>query len=285
MKNIDIISACSDLGVMVDGASLGPKVLETYIKDKKIYEISTGKVEKEREENNKRKNLSEINKFNKKLYQNVREIIQQGKIPLTIGGDHSIAIGSALGAIQEYKKMGIIWFDSHGDFNTLDTTATGNIHGLPLAVVTGFEKRELAPFHQENFFPYANTVIVGARDIDEWEMPNLKEAGVTIFTTEDIKTQGAEEITKKAIQIAGKNVEGLHISYDIDLIDPELAPGVSVPAENGINLEDAYKIVDTFLTYQEKIKSIDLVEFNPKMDINGETEKIANHILQKIIKE
>ncbi len=285
MKNIDIISACSDLGVMVDGASLGPKVLETYIKDKKIYEISTGKVEKEREENNKRKNLSEINKFNKKLYQNVREIIQQGKIPLTIGGDHSIAIGSALGAIQEYKKMGIIWFDSHGDFNTLDTTATGNIHGLPLAVVTGFEKRELAPFHQENFFPYANTVIVGARDIDEWEMPNLKEAGVTIFTTEDIKTQGAEEITKKAIQIAGKNVEGLHISYDIDLIDPELAPGVSVPAENGINLEDAYKIVDTFLTYQEKIKSIDLVEFNPKRDINGETEKIANHILQKIIKE
>lgn len=285
MKNIDIISACSDLGVMVDGASLGPKVLETYIKDKKIYEISTGKVEKEREENNKRKNLSEINKFNKKLYQNVREIIQQGKIPLTIGGDHSIAIGSALGAIQEYKKMGIIWFDSHGDFNTLDTTATGNIHGLPLAVVTGFEKRELAPFHQGNFFPCANTVIVGARDIDEWEMPNLKEAGVTIFTTEDIKTQGAEEITKKAIQIAGKNVEGLHISYDIDLIDPELAPGVSVPAENGINLEDAYKIVDTFLTYQEKIKSIDLVEFNPKRDINGETEKIANHILQKIIKE
>ena len=285
MKNIDIISACSDLGVMVDGASLGPKVLETYIKDKKFYEISTGKVEKEREENNKRKNLSEINKFNKKLYQNVREIIQQGKIPLTIGGDHSIAIGSALGAIQEYKKMGIIWFDSHGDFNTLDTTATGNIHGLPLAVVTGFEKRELGPFHQGNFFPYANTVIVGARDIDEWEMPNLKEAGVTIFTTEDIKTQGAEEITKKAIQIAGKNVEGLHISYDIDLIDPELAPGVSVPAENGINLEDAYKIVDTFLEYEEKIKSIDLVEFNPKRDINAKTEKIANQILQKIIKQ
>ena len=285
MKNIDIISACSDLGVMVDGASLGPKVLEKYILNKKIYELNTGKVEKEREENNKRKNLLEINKFNRELYQNVRKIIQQGKIPLTIGGDHSIAIGSALGAIQEYKKMGIIWFDSHGDFNTLDTTATGNIHGLPLAVVTGFEKRELAPFHQGNFFPYANTVIVGARDIDEWEMPNLKEAGVTIFTTEDIKTQGAEEITKKAIQIAGKNVEGLHISYDIDLIDPELAPGVSVPAKNGINLDDAYKIVDTFLEYEEKIKSIDLVEFNPKRDINGKTEKIANQILQKIMKE
>lgn len=285
MKNIDIISACSDLGVIVDGANLGPKVLEKYILNKKIYELNTGKVEKEREENNKRKNLLEINKFNRELYQNVRKIIQEGKIPLTIGGDHSIAIGSALGAIQEYKKMGIIWFDSHGDFNTLDTTATGNIHGLPLAVITGFEKRELAPFHQGNFFSYDNTVIVGARDIDEWEMPNLKKAGVTIFTTEDIKIHGAEEITKKAIQIAEKDVEGLHISYDIDLIDPELAPGVSVPAKNGINLDDAYKIVDTFLEYEEKIKSIDLVEFNPKRDINGKTEKIANQILQKIMKE
>ena len=224
MSKIDIIEACSDFGVSVNGSNLAPSILTKNFKNYDIYKIEKGSFTKELEKNNFKKNLDAVNDFNSRLYEIVKGVVFSNKVPLTLGGDHSIAIASALASIKKYNNMGIIWFDAHGDYNTFDTTVTGNLHGLPLAVITGYERRFLATFHDGNIYSPENTVIVGARDLDEMEIDNLKQAGVTIFSTEDIKNIGAKEVTKKAISIACNNTAGLHISFDLDLIDPSVAP-------------------------------------------------------------
>lgn len=286
MKHIDIINAATDLGVCIDGAKLGAEAITKKLNNENIHEIYTVKsqgVEKDRSKENKKKNLEPLNEFNERLYHRVERSIEEQKFPITIGGDHSISIASALASIKKHTNMGIIWIDAHGDYNTFETTITGNIHGLPLAAITGYEKNYLTNFHIGNKYNYSNTVIVGGRDIDELEKVNLENAGVKIFSTEDIHEQGMKNVMKEAIKIASNGTNGIHISYDLDVIDPKIAPGVSVPAKNGINLEEAYEAVDEIIKYEEIIKSIDLVEYNPKFDIEDKTKKIAINMLEKII--
>lgn len=289
MKKIDIIAACSDLGLHVDGSKLGPEILINNLNKKKnINKIKKIKnndsYTKDLDKNNKKKNLSEINLFNNKLYNEINHTLKNNCFPITIGGDHSIAIASALASINNYNNLGIIWFDAHGDFNTFETTTSGNIHGLPFAAVTNYEKNFLTNFHKGNYFNYKNAVLLGARDIDEpHELNNLKDAGVTIITTEDIKKYGAKAMYEKAFSIASNGTNGVHISYDLDCIDCDIAPGVSIPVKNGINLNDAYAFIDYIIQNKEKIKSFDLVEFNPLKDEDKLTEKIATNILNKLI--
>lgn len=281
---LTLINAKTDLGVMIDGANLGPEVLSNYYKDDKridkIINLEKENIKKSHDPKDLAKNLDAINEFNARLY---NEIKQDNNFPITLGGDHSIAIGSALASIKKEEKLGIIWIDSHGDYNTFETTRTGNIHGLPLAALNHQTGDRLSLFHDGNYYLPENTVIVGGRDIDPWEMPVIEKAGATVFSTKDIKEQGISTIIKKAIDIASNNTKGIHISFDIDVIDPEIAKGVSVPAINGITDEEAYQITDEVLKYKDKIKSWDLVEFNPLKDIDKKTEKIAVNILEKII--
>ncbi|MDO4283131.1 MAG: arginase [Clostridia bacterium] len=286
MRKIDIINACTDLGVAVNGAALGPDKLTEGL-DKvnisNIYRVYADESNKELERENKRKNLKKINEFNKELYHTVLNCIENGNFPLTIGGDHSLVIASALASIRENESLGIIWIDAHGDFNTFDTTITGNIHGLPLAAIAGYEKKELVSFHNHNHYKYENTVIVGGRDIDPLEIENLKDAGVKVFSTEDIRKDGMTKILEEAIQIACKNTNGMHISYDLDVIDPKIAPGVSVPAKDGINLEEAYEAVEVIIKHKDQLKSLDLVEYNPLRDKEERTKIIAKTILDRLI--
>ena len=284
MDNISLIAACSSFGVNVNGAEKGAKVLLDKVeKNIKKYEVKNFEYTKENEKENKEKNLEAVNRFNLELYNKAKEVLKNNDLPLTLGGDHSIAIASALASISKYENLGIIWFDAHGDFNTFDTTITGNIHGLPLACITGYERKKLTDFHKGNFYNAKNTVVVGARDLDDLEVLNLKDAGVTVFTTKDVYEKGVEAIVKEALKIAGNGTNGIHISYDLDMIDPKVAPGVSVPAEDGLTEKQAEDIVDVFLEYIDKIKSIDIVEFNPLNDIDGKTEKIALNMIDKIL--
>jgi len=288
MKNIDIIAACSDLGVHTNGTNKGPEILVNNIDKNNINEIKiisrNENYIKELDENNLKKNLNELNKFNNKLYNEINNSLNNNKFPITIGGDHSIAIASALGSINKYNNMGIIWFDAHGDFHTFETTVSGNIHGLPFAVVTGYEKNLLSEFHNGNYYNSKNAVLLGARDIDEPdELNNLRNAGVTIITTEDIKKYGINKMAEKAFSIASDGTNGIHISFDLDCIDCDIAPGVSVPVKNGINLNEAYGFVDYIIKNKEKINSFDLVELNPLRDTDKITEKIAKNILNKLI--
>ena len=288
MKNINIIGACSDFGVHVDGSRLGPETLEKNINPIEINAIANviaDIVPKDTNKNNLRKNINEVNKFNEKLYFEALNSLNNNFMSLTIGGDHSIAIASGLASIKKHNNLGIIWFDAHGDFNTFDTTTSGNIHGLPFAVLCNYEKRDLANFHDGNFYNSKNAVLVGARDIDKpGELENLKKAGITIFTTDDIKKLGCDYVYRKAFEIASSGTNGIHISYDIDVIDPKIAPGVSIPAKDGIDLNEAYKFVDFIINNKSSVKSIDLVELNPLRDIDCKTQNIAQKILDKLIK-
>ena len=200
-----------------------------------------------------------------------------------IGGDHSIAIASALASIKTKDRLGIIWVDTHPDFNTFKTTTSGNIHGLPLATVTENNGYELTKFHDGNFFRNNNTVIIGARDIDTLEQVNLDNSKIKVYSTNDVISGNIETIVNNAIQIATQNTNGIHLSIDIDVLDPIIAPGISVGYKDGINTKHLFKIVDEFLKHKDLIKSIDIVEYNPINDKDNKTLKIVLELINKIV--
>lgn len=283
-----IAGAGSDLGVHIDGAHLGPvqlmNDLKGFYKGESFSLIQDENIIKSRNLSDLRKNDYEIDKFNTKLYQKILEKVKDGYFPITIGGDHSVAVASALASAKVHENIGIIWFDAHTDYNTFDTTVTGNIHGLPLAAITGYKNGELRYFHDGNIIQTSKAVVVGARSIDDWEKDNIKYSGITVFTTEDIKEKGVEAVVEEAFKIAGDRTKGIHISYDLDLIDPEIAPGVSVPEFDGISEEEAMKINEVIMKHLDQVVSYDLVEFNPLRDENRKTEQIAINLLAQIIR-
>ena len=281
---INIINANTDLGVHIDGANLGANMLTKKLNVIK-YNIDKDNIIKSKDKNDLKKNLNAINNFTKKIYDKELEILKDGNFPLLVGGDHSAVIGSALASRKINGNIGIIWIDAHGDYNTFKTTHSGNIHGLPLAAITGYDCLELTNFITNEYINPKKAVIVGARSIDPWEIDNIKNAGVTVFTTSDIKKYGVKNIMDKAFEIALNNTNGLHISYDIDVIDSKVAPGVSIPEINGISHTDAYEIMDYLMLKKHDIKSMDLVEYNPTRDIDNKTYIIAKKLLDKIIDE
>lgn len=279
---ITIVNACSDLGVHINGSDKGPLELSKNIENvDKIITIKKEEVKKELEKENKKKNIKYINKFNEELY---NEILNDDNFVITIGGDHSIAIGSDLASKKKHNNIGLIWIDAHSDFHNMDSTISGNIHGMPFATITGQNGSELSYFFNGEYYKPDNVVLVGGRDIESPEYINLKNAGVKIFTTEDIKTRGVKEVMNDAFLIACDETDGLHISYDLDVIDPKVAPGVSVKAKDGINEKEAFEIVDEIIDKSTLLKSFDLVEYNPDYDIDNKTLKIGLTILERIIK-
>lgn len=283
-----IFGAGSDLGVHIDGASLGPTQLindiSTFYKGESMMFPQDTSIIKSRNLSDRRKNEYEIEQYNSKLYKAIVEKIKEEYFPILIGGDHSVAIASALASVKANIDVGIIWIDAHTDYNTFETTITGNIHGLPLAAITGYKCSELRSYHDGKIIQPSRCVIVGARSIDEKEKDNVKYSGVTLFTTEDIREKGIEAVMDEAFKIAGYKTKGVHVSYDLDIIDPKVAPGVSVPEYDGITEEEAMKINEQIIKHMNDILSFDLVELNPLRDINRKTEQIALNILSQIIR-
>lgn len=286
MKTI-VIGAASDLGVHIDGAHLGPVQLMNDIKS--FYQgeeemlLQDEGILKSRNLSDRRKNEYEIDKYNTTLYKMIVEKMKADYFPILVGGDHSVAAASALASAKVNDNIGIIWFDAHTDYNTFETTVTGNIHGLTLAAVTGYKNQELRYFHDGNIIQTSKAVVVGARSIDEWEKDNVKYSGITVFTAQDIKEKGLENVVEEAFRIASERTKGVHVSFDLDLLDPEVAPGVSVPEFDGLSEEDALTINKLILKHMDKVVSYDLVEFNPLRDRDRKTEQIALNLLAQII--
>ena len=288
MKTL-IIGAGSDLGVHIDGAHIGPvqlaSDLQRFYKGEKLSFVQDESILKSRNLSDRRKNEYDIDKFNTSVYKAIVDNYNKEDIfPILLGGDHSVAVASALASAKKYTDIGIIWIDAHGDFNTFDTTITGNIHGLPLAAITGYKNHELRYFHDGNTINPQNAVVVGARSLDPAEKDNLRYAGVTVFTTEDIKTRGVDAVMNEAFEIATKRTKGVHISFDLDVIDPSLAPGVSVPEFDGLTIEEAMAINKNVINHFDHVVSYDLVEYNPLRDLERKTEQIAINLVAQIIK-
>ena len=283
-----IFGAGTDLGVHIDGANLGPvqlmNDLKAFYKGESMLFERDKEIIKSRNLSDRRKNEYEVEKFNSQLYKAMVEKIKEDYFPIMVGGDHSAAIASALASAKVNVDVGIIWIDAHTDYNTFETTVTGNLHGLPLAAINGYKNPELRYYHDGKVIQPSRTVIIGARSMDEAEKDNVKYSGVTVFTTQDIKEKGIDAIMDEAFKIAGYKTKGIHISYDLDVIDPDVAPGVSIPEFDGITEEEAMKINEYLVNHIKDVISFDLVEFNPLRDIDRKTEQIALNILAQIIR-
>ncbi len=284
-KAIRIIGVPIDLGADRRGVDMGPsairyaglngrlKRLGWDVEDHGNLEVP---VPETREIKDKRlKYLEEIVTINEGLHLIVSEAIKDGVVPLIIGGDHSLGIGTLAGLALDNRSFGLIWFDTHGDYNSLDTTASGNIHGMPLAVANGVGAPELTSIGGiRKKLREENTVIIGARDMDPQEKEQLRQTKITVFTMRDIDQIGMTEVVTQSIKIASQGTDGVHVSFDMDVIDPEEAPGVGTPVPGGVTYREAHLAME-LLADSGCISSMDFVEVNPILDHQNKTAKLA----------
>ena len=283
-----IFGAGTDLGVHIDGTNLGPVQLMDDLKS--FYQGESMLLErnkdiiKSRNLSDRRKNEYEIENYNSSLYKAIVEKIKEECFPITIGGDNTVSIASALASAKVNIDVGLIYIDAHANYHTFETTVDGNIDTLSLAAINGYKNNELRYYHDGKIIQPAKTVVIGARSIDDGEKDNVRYSGVTVFTTQDIKEKGIEQVMKEAFEIVSFKTKGIHVCFSLDIIDPDIAPGVSNPEFDGLTEEEAMQINEFLLKNMKDILSYDLVEFNPLRDIDRKTEQIALNILAQIIR-
>jgi arginase len=284
-RTVRIIGVPIDLGADRRGVDMGPSAiryagLHARLKNLgwKVEDIGNIDVPiaETREILDKRlKYLPEIVDVNQKLYQAVAQAIKEGVIPLIIGGDHSLGIGSLAGCAASGKQFGVIWFDTHGDYNSLETTQSGNIHGMPLAVANGIGVEDLTSLGGARpKIKEENTVIIGARDLDNEEREMIRKSRITVFTMSDIDRLGMEEVVRRGIEIASSGTDGVHVSFDLDVIDPTEAPGVGTPVQGGMTYREAHLAME-MIADCTCLLSMDVVEVNPILDIHNQTAELA----------
>ena len=226
-----------------------------------------------------KKYIREIARVCQRLYHLVRQSLTQGALPIVIGGDHSLAAGS-VGASADHAAalgldIGLIWVDAHGDMNTPETTTSGNVHGMPLAALIGSEPAELARIGQRVPKVRADrTVLIGVRNLDVLERAQIHQAAVQIFTMKDIDRDGIASVMKRALAIAGDHTLGVHVSFDLDVCDPSIAPGVGTPVKGGLDYREAHMVME-MVADSGRLLALDLVEVNPILDVQNQTAILA----------
>jgi arginase len=201
--------------------------------------------------------------------------VQAGNFPLVLGGDHSLSIGSVRGAARN-RKIGVIWIDAHADFNTAETTPSGNIHGMSLAILSGLGDKSLIQLWDENIpvIDPKKIAIIGARDLDSGEKENLKKAGAMVMSMEQIDRYGMVSVIEKAIEHVSRDVDGIYLSLDLDALDPRHAPGVGTPVPAGLTQREAHLACE-MIAETNKLVGMDLVEVNPILDVQNQTAMLA----------
>jgi len=201
--------------------------------------------------------------------------IQGGRFPLVLGGDHSLSLGSIRGAAKS-KRLGVIWVDAHADFNTPETTPSGNIHGMPLAALAGLGDPSLVQLWDETI-PVVDPeriAILGARDLDPGEKVNLRGAGVMVMGMEQIDRFGMTTVVEKAIERVGRDTDGIYLSFDMDALDPNYAPGVGTRVSAGLTQRESHLACE-LIAETGKLAGMDLVEVNPILDVQNQTAALG----------
>jgi arginase len=233
------------------------------------------------------KYLKEIKEVCETLRDRVGAVLGEGKRPVILGGDHSIAMGTLAGLSRFFKergaKIGLIWIDAHADSNTPETSPSGNIHGMPLAVVLGLGPAALV--NLAGFCPMVQgsaAALVGIRDVDPAERTNVKALGIGAFTMRDIDERGMRAVMEEAIARASRDTAGIHVSFDLDGVDPDLAPGVGTPSPGGLSYREAHLAME-MLADSGKVVSAELVEVNPILDEQNGTARLAVGLLASLL--
>lgn len=220
------------------------------------------------------------------LAHSVYSSLESSSFPFVIGGDHSLGMGSIAGASKFFEEIAVIWVDAHGDINDIETSPSGNVHGMPLAASMNVGHPDLTNLYYKGIkVKPENVYIIGARDLDPGEIDLAEKLKINLYTMDDINNIGLEEILTDAInKIKSSNVDGVHLSFDIDVLDSEVAPGTGTPVKDGLNVEESKLILDMILS-SKFITSMDFVEFNPILDIEDKTSKICVELLDFIFKK
>lgn len=294
LNQISIVGVPMDLGAGRRGVDMGPSAIRVANLGARLRELGyevedLGNVEVLQAESIPLKSdnarfLPEIADACARLSNIVKRILENGRLPLVLGGDHSIAMGSIGGTSRYFheqgKKIGLIWIDAHADMNTPDTTPSGNIHGMPLAAAIGLGPEDLTRLGGD-FTPMVNpknVAIVGLRSVDTQERYNVRKSGVMSFTMRDIDERGMRSVMDEAIRIASHGTDGIHVSLDLDSVDPSEAPGVGTPVKGGLSYREAHLALE-MVSDSRKLVSIDCVEVNPVIDEANRTALLAVEFL------
>ncbi|HZK00727.1 MAG TPA: arginase [Tissierellaceae bacterium] len=296
--NINVIGAPIKYGCDRDGVQLGPDRLRELgvidiIKNNGFNVFDMGNLyipdileECKYDWHESAKYFGPIKDFNINLAHSVYSSLKSRSFPFVLGGDHSLGMGSIAGASKYFKEIAVIWVDAHGDINDIDSSPSGNVHGMPLAASMNVGHESLTNLYYEGIkVKPENVYIIGARNLDPGEERLAKKLNLNLYTQDDINSLGLENILKETIsKIKSSNVNGVHLSFDIDVLDAEISPGTGVAEENGINVEEAKIILDKILS-EKFVTSMDFVEFNPKLDVDDKTAKICLDLLEFIFKK
>jgi arginase len=285
MRPVHIIGVSLDLGGNRRGVDMGPSAFRIAGLSERLAALGMTVVDEgdlvapipevKSYGDPKKKYIREIARVCEKLYKTSLGALEKGGFPLVLGGDHSLAAGS-VAASSEYlrrsgKPLGLIWVDAHGDMNTPETTLSGNVHGMPLAALLGSAPAALAGIG--GFAPKvlpAHTVLIGVRNLDEREKAAVRGSGVLVFTLKDIDRLGIASVIEQALALTGKDTGGVHVSFDLDVCDPAIAPGVGTPVKGGLDYREAHMVME-IIADSGLLSALDLVEANPILDDRNTT--------------
>jgi arginase len=284
-QKIRIIGVPMDLGQSRRGVDMGPSALrvaglQSRLKQlghtvEDIGNVAVKQPEEQPYGEKRAKYLNEIAETCRGLAEMTEQTLAEGLLPLVLGGDHSIAIGSCSGVSdffrKQSKKIGYLWLDAHGDMNTPESSPSGNVHGMPLAALIGYGAPELVELlgYKPKIEP-RNVAIVGVRDLDAKERRLVKDSGVHALTMRDIDERGMREVMSEALRFAMDDTDGVAVSLDMDVIDPSDAPGVGTPVRGGITYREAHLAME-MIADSEAMVSLEIVEINPVIDLHNTT--------------
>jgi arginase len=293
MQKISIVGVPMDLGADRRGVDMGPSALRYADLNERLQELGyevedLGDLDVIIPEvrhfgDPHAKYLKEIAEACTNLANIVLEIREQGRIPLVLGGDHSIAAGTVSGVSESFRrrgrKIGLMWFDAHADFNTPEISPSGNVHGMPLASIMGYGPIELT--HIFGFSPKIqpeNAVMIGIREVDPLERELVKKSGVRVFTMKEIDRRGLGTIMDEALSIVTKGTEGFAVTLDADFLDPYESPGVATPVRGGANYREAHLAME-MVADTKKMVSFEITEINPILDVHNKTAHFGMELI------
>lgn len=292
-RNVTIIKVPFGLGGARGGAELGPDELITAGLKREITSLGLVLSKEVRvdcpsepaapTERNRVKHLNEVRQVSEKVCHEVSTAVEEGVFPLILGGDHSVAIGTLAGLTAHYSNLGVIWFDAHADLNTEERSLSGNMHGMSVAASLGHTAYNLSHIVGAGaFIDPSKLVYIGLRDLDEYEKEQIKGLGIQAFTMHDIDRMGIQQVIEQAIATVGKETDGIHVSFDMDCLDPREAPGVGTPVPGGLNYREAHYALE-ILASTNQVTSMELVEVNPLFDHNRHTARLGVELIASLL--
>ena len=293
--NISIIGMPLFYGCDKPGVEKGPEelrknnLIDIFQENHNVYDLGDIEVEKANAEdkflsNSKLKYLDQVVAANNGLAAKVLSALENNTLPFIVGGDHSLALGSIAGASKFLgNDLAVVWIDAHGDINTHETSPSGNIHGMPLAASMGIGYKKLTSIFFDEFkIKPENVFILACRDLDHGEIELIDKLNMNVWTNKVINDKGIETVINELLSLLKeKNIKNIHLSYDIDCLDPEYVPGTGTPVDDGLSFNESKALLESILG-TSLVRSIDFVEYNPDLDKNNKTSETCIELLKVI---